>query len=200
MTMEGTGIVPVMDMNCNRGYGYGDGFGYGGGMWFMWIIVLFALMGGWGNGFGRNGWGNGPGLTQVEMQQGFDTQSILRKLDGINNGLCDGFYAQNATMLNGFNAVLVKGCGIYSIFVDLNIVPTAEGDITVQLLNNGEIIPSAQATILAVAGNSYHISISTLLRVLKSCPCVIDNTASLQAQVTGAATVNNVNIIVIREA
>lgn len=92
MTMEGTGIVPVMDMNCNRGYGYG------GGMWFMWIIVLFALMGGWGNGFGRNGWGNGPGLTQVEMQQGFDTQSILRKLDGINNGLCDGFYAQNATM------------------------------------------------------------------------------------------------------
>ena len=66
MTMEGTGIVPVMDMNCNRGYGYGDGFGYGGG-WFMWIIVLFALMGGWGNGFGRNGWGNGPGLTLIEF-------------------------------------------------------------------------------------------------------------------------------------
>lgn len=62
--MEGTGIVPVMDMN--RGYGYGDGFGYGGG-WFMWIIVLFALMGGWGNGWNR---GNGAGLTQVEMQQG----------------------------------------------------------------------------------------------------------------------------------
>ena len=114
MTMEGTGIVPVMDMNCNRGYGYGDGFGYGGGMWFMWIIVLFALMGGWGNGFGRNGWGNGPGLTQVEMQQGFDTQSILRKLDGINNGLCDGFYAQNSTMLNGFNGVQRDLCTGFS--------------------------------------------------------------------------------------
>ena len=48
MTMEGTGIVPVMDMN-NRNYG--DGYGYGG-MWFMWIIVLFALM------WGGNGWGN----------------------------------------------------------------------------------------------------------------------------------------------
>ena len=70
----------------------------------MWIIVLFALMGGWGNGFGR-GYGNGPGLTQVEMQQGFDTQSVLRKLDGIQNGLCDGFYAQNTTMLQGFNGV-----------------------------------------------------------------------------------------------
>lgn len=102
MTMEGSGIVPVMDVNRN-GYGYGDGFGCGGG-WFMWIIVLFALMGGWGNGFGR-GYGNGPGLTQVEMQQGFDTQSVLRKLDGIQNGLCDGFYAQNTTMLQGFNGV-----------------------------------------------------------------------------------------------
>lgn len=102
MTMDGNGIVPVMDVN-RGGYGYGDGFGCGGG-WFMWIIVLFALMGGWGNGFGR-GYGNGPGLTQVEMQQGFDTQSVLRKLDGIQNGLCDGFYAQNTTMLQGFNGV-----------------------------------------------------------------------------------------------
>lgn len=111
MTMEGSGIVPVMDVNRN-GYGYGDGFGCGGG-WFMWSIVLFALMGGWGNGFGR-GYGNGPGLTQVEMQQGFDTQNILRKLDGINNGLCDGFYAQNTTMLNGFNGVQRDLCTGFS--------------------------------------------------------------------------------------
>lgn len=111
MTMEGSGIVPVMDVNRN-GYGYGDGFGCGGG-WFMWIIVLFALMGGWGNGFGR-GYGNGPGLTQVEMQQGFDTRNILRKLDGINNGLCDGFYAQNTTMLNGFNGVQRDLCTGFS--------------------------------------------------------------------------------------
>lgn len=97
--MENASIVPVMDVN--RGYGYGDGCGYGGGAWFMWIIILFALMGGWGNGYGRNG----AGLTQVEMQQGFDTQSVLRKLDGIQNGLCDGFYAQNTTMLQGFNGV-----------------------------------------------------------------------------------------------
>lgn len=92
--MENANIMPVYDVNGNCH----DGYGYGGGMWFMWIILLFAL-GGWGNGFGRNG----AGLTQVEMQQGFDTQSILRKLDGIQNGLCDGFYAQNTTMLQGFN-------------------------------------------------------------------------------------------------
>lgn len=74
-------------------YGYGDGFGYGAS--WVWIILLFAIFGWGGNGFGRNG----NGITQMEMQQGFDTQSILRKLDGINNGLCDGFYAVNTNNL-----------------------------------------------------------------------------------------------------
>ena len=78
-----------------------DGFGMGGG--WMWIIVLFLFMFGFGGG---GAWGNrGQGLTQMEMQQGFDTQEIVRKLDGINYGLCDGFYAQNTTMLNGFAGV-----------------------------------------------------------------------------------------------
>ena len=78
-----------------------DGFGMGGG--WMWIIVLFLFIFGFGGG---GMWGNrAQGLTQMEMQQGFDTQEIVRKLDGINYGLCDGFYAQNTTMLNGFAGV-----------------------------------------------------------------------------------------------
>ena len=78
-----------------------DGFGMGGG--WMWIIVLFLFLFGFGGG---GAWGNrGQGLTQMEMQHGFDTQEIVRKLDGINYGLCDGFYAQNTTMLNGFAGV-----------------------------------------------------------------------------------------------
>lgn len=77
-----------------------DGFG-GGGAW--WIIILFLFMFGMG-GFGGFGGGNGA-LTRAEMQQGFDTQEITRKLDGITNGLSDGFYAQNTTMLNGFASV-----------------------------------------------------------------------------------------------
>ena len=77
-----------------------EGFGMGGG--WMWIIVLFLFL----FGFGGGAWGNrGQGLTQMEMQQGLDTQEIVRKLDGINYGLCDGFYAQNTTMLNGFAGV-----------------------------------------------------------------------------------------------
>lgn len=79
-----------------------NGWG-GGGAW--WIIILFLFMfgmGGGGWGFGNRG---GDALTRAEMQQGFDTQEITRKLDGINYGICDGFYAQNTTMLNGFAGV-----------------------------------------------------------------------------------------------
>ena len=99
--MDGYNMTPA-DMRAvtdgNRDY---DGFGMGGG--WMWIIVLFLFLFGFGGG---GAWGNrGQGLTQMEMQQGFDTQEIVRKLDGINYGLCDGFYAQNTTMLNGFAGV-----------------------------------------------------------------------------------------------
>lgn len=34
-----------------------------------------------------------------------DFASIERKLDNVNNGLCDGFYAMNTGMLNGFAGV-----------------------------------------------------------------------------------------------
>lgn len=92
-------VGAVVNGNRNMGYGYGDGFGCGGGYW-IWIILLFAIFG-WGNGYGRNG----NGITQLELQEGFNNQSVLRKLDGINSGLCDGFYAQNTTMLQGFNGI-----------------------------------------------------------------------------------------------
>lgn len=100
--MENGGIAPVYSVNDGSNWGNGG---------CVWILLLFALMGGWGR-WGNNG--NGPGLTQVEMQQGFDTQSVLRKLDGIQNGMCDGFYAQNNTMLQGFNGVQRDLCQGFS--------------------------------------------------------------------------------------
>ena len=98
--MDGYNMTPA-DMRAVTDGARDDGFGMGGG--WMWIIVLFLFIFGFGGG---GMWGNrGQGLTQMEMQQGFDTQEIVRKLDGINYGLCQGFYAQNTTMLNGFAGV-----------------------------------------------------------------------------------------------
>ena len=87
--------------------GFGNGFG---GDWAALLIFLliFGVAGnGWGGGFGGGyggGWANGV-LTRAEMFDGFNNQNVMRKLDGITQGLCDGFYAQNTTMLQGFNTV-----------------------------------------------------------------------------------------------
>ena len=78
-----------------------DGFGGDGG-WF-WIIVLFLAMFGFGgNGFGYN---NNGALTRGELCQDMNLQTIESAIRGVQNGLCDGFYAQNTTMLQGFNSL-----------------------------------------------------------------------------------------------
>lgn len=105
--------MPVIPAAGN-GYGNNGAFGDGGWLWF--IVVIFAIFGGWGgNGWGGNG-SNSSYYTDSALQRGFDTQSIIGKLDGINNGLCDGFYAVNNGMLTGFNGVntniLQTGYGI----------------------------------------------------------------------------------------
>lgn len=88
-------IAAVTGNNRNN-----DGM-WGDGAW--WIVILLIF--GWGNG-GFGGWGNGGNNgVGAEIQRGFDTQSIVGKLDGITNGLCDGFYAQNTAIMNGFHGV-----------------------------------------------------------------------------------------------
>ncbi len=78
--------------------------GWGDGSWLWFIIVVFAIFGGWGNGFGGFGGGGNNGVG-AEIQRGFDNSAVISKLDGISNGLCDGFYAMNNSMLTGFNGI-----------------------------------------------------------------------------------------------
>lgn len=75
------------------------------------LVIMMMMFGGNGFGWGRN---NGNGITQMELQQGFDTQSVLRKLDGINSGLCDGFYAMNTNFLQGQNQLSRDLCTGFS--------------------------------------------------------------------------------------
>ena len=84
--------------------GYGNGM-FGGGDWFAWIILLLLFGGrGWGNGWGNDSSCCAP-ATCADLQRGFDNQSVMNKLNGLENGLCDGFYAQNTNILNGFHGV-----------------------------------------------------------------------------------------------
>ena len=114
-----------MDNGFAEGYAVGQGNmnGNANGMWgesWLWIIVIFALLG-FGNGFGGYGnRGNGIGENYVLAT---DFANIERKIDGVNNGICDGFYAMNTGMLNGFagvqNAVMSSGYETRSAIADL---------------------------------------------------------------------------------
>jgi hypothetical protein len=82
-----------------------DGMWGGDGAWWIIILFLFVFCGWGGNGWGNGGGGAGNAYTDSAIQRGFDNQAVISKLDGISNGLCDGFYAMNNSMLTGFNGI-----------------------------------------------------------------------------------------------
>lgn len=105
MSLNGDGIpmnMPVVPAGASGGNGWG-GFGGDNGWWF--IILFLAIFCGWGNGngFGNRG-GNSGGVVDGYVLTS-DFANLERKLDGVNSGLCDGFYAMNTGMLNGFAGV-----------------------------------------------------------------------------------------------
>lgn len=100
--------VALLSRN-NDGSGYNNGWG-GDGAW--WIIVLFLFM--WGNGGWGNGWGNGNNagiqgaLTRADLCQDMNFSQLENGVRGIQQGLCDGFYAQN-NAINGLGMNMMQG-------------------------------------------------------------------------------------------
>lgn len=100
--MRGESMLSPADvavLSGNNARSNGDGM-FGDNAW--WIIVL--LLFGWGrNGFGGGFGGNGGVGENYVLATDFAT--IERKLDGINNGICDSTFALNNTINNGFFGV-----------------------------------------------------------------------------------------------
>ena len=88
----GMGYAMGMDAGGGNRSG-GDGFWGGDGVWGFLILAL--LFGGRGFGFGGGGFGGGGGC-------GCEAAVSIR---GIQQGLCDGFYAVNTGLLTGFNGI-----------------------------------------------------------------------------------------------
>lgn len=104
-------VMPVSPM-----YGNGsDGMFGGNSGW--WIILLFILLGGWGNGFG-NGFGGGmndlyPWMNNSQnINGGFRDQMLNDNISGIRDGiygiqnqLCNGFAGTTAAVSGAQNAI-----------------------------------------------------------------------------------------------
>lgn len=108
--------ISVADALALRNTGNGDNSNNGWGRDGWWIIVFIILaMSGWGRGgFGGFGGGNDgynpccvPATAQG-VSDAFNFNQLDNGLRGIQNGLCDGFYAQN----NAINSVLaaIQNC------------------------------------------------------------------------------------------
>lgn len=96
--------MPVAPVNSSNG----NGFGWGGdGAWWIVLFLIFAAFGGWGNGFGFGGGNNGGGVVDGYVLAS-DFSNIERKIDSVNQGLCDGFY-QQAQLVNGTNMAMANG-------------------------------------------------------------------------------------------
>lgn len=102
------GNLTASDVALLTGNNRNDGMFGGDGAWWLIVLFLFAFCGWGNNGWGNNGNGGGyvaTAATQADIQRGFDNSAVISKLDGINSGLCDGFYAMNNGMLTGFNGI-----------------------------------------------------------------------------------------------
>lgn len=101
-----TMTMPVAPANTS---GSGNGFGWGGdGAWLIILFLIFAIFGWGGNGWGNNG-GNGGGVVDGYVLTS-DFANVERKIDSVNQGLCDGFY-QQAQLINNTNMAMANGFG-----------------------------------------------------------------------------------------
>lgn len=105
--MFNSNMPSLSDIAAVTGNRNDGGWGDGNGWWVL--IILFAIFGGWG---GNNGWGNNcnggyaaTAATQADIQRGFDTSAVTNKLNGLENGLCDGFYSMNTAVMSGTNTL-----------------------------------------------------------------------------------------------
>lgn len=115
--------------DSTNGGGYGSGNGFFGNDW-AWIVILllFGYGGrGFGGGFG-GGYGGGSGVGENYVLA-TDFATIERKLDGINNGICDSTFQLTNTLNNNFRSVDNAICTLgYQALQNTNSIQTQLAD------------------------------------------------------------------------
>lgn len=114
MGMESGSGLTVADALALQNRNNDGMFGGAGGTW-VWVFFLFFLLawGGGGFGFGGNAATQGA-ITRAELYDGLNYNQLENAVRGVQSGLCDGFYAMNTAMLQGFNGVQRDLCTGFS--------------------------------------------------------------------------------------
>ena len=101
--MMENGLSAADVLALTRGGDNDDGMN---GMWnnpFVYLVWIWAF-----NAFGGGGFGGAnaqAALTRSDLHDGFTMNNIERQIQGVQQGLCDGFYANNTSILQGFAGV-----------------------------------------------------------------------------------------------
>lgn len=152
-------IAAVTGNNGRNGGAFGDDW--------AWIIIL--LLCGWGNGgWGFGGGNGGQGTVREEISYGFDMNGLESGVRGIQQGLCDGFYAVNTGMLNGFNGVqstLCQGFAGVNDAITQSTIADMQSDFGIQTaINSATTALTAQLTGMAADNAACCCATQTAIR------------------------------------
>ena len=178
------GEVPVVTGNSNNGMWGSDG---------IWAILLLALLGGNGFGWGGNGRGGsefvgyelGRAATQADVASGFNNSAVLSSLNdiklgqaGIQQTLCQGFNGVNTAILTSENATQRQiadcCCGTQRLIERSTCDIIQAGNANTQRIIDfltGEKISSLQAENAALTAQlSQNSQTATLLNAINRTP------------------------------
>lgn len=181
MSITTSEMTPADIRACTCG---NDGGGMWGGDWFAYLL-LFALFGGGGFGFGNlggggilpwllfangglGGFGNGAPVTQADLAMGFNNSAVLSGINGIDSALCQGFNGINTAILQGNNALSSQlaqcCCDNRAAIADVKYTIANEGCETRHALfnNTRDIIENANANSRAILDFLTNDKIATL--------------------------------------
>lgn len=143
-----------------------------GGDW-IWILVVFALLFGWGgNGWGGGFGGNGGGvLTRADLCQDMNFGQLENGVRGISQGICDSTFALNNSITSGFagvnNAICDLGYTLNTNIMQGNfglqnaINSAAVANMQGQNAIQGQISDCCCATQRAIDGVNYNMATNT---------------------------------------
>ena len=191
---NGLSAADVAAVTGRGGFGGYGGYGDGGFFWIL-ILFLFAMMGGWGN----NGWGgnNGGGFVpymqncvQNDVQSGFNQQAVMSGISGLQTSVANGFANAEVnecnramTMQNNFAQLGLAGVqgfnNVTSGISDLKYTVATEACADRQAVSDGlrDIIANNTANTNAIS-----LAINNGIQSIKDDLCA-DRIAAKDAQI-----------------